>query len=96
MFNLDLEKAEELDIKLPTYGESKKKQDNSRKTPTSVSLTTLKPLAMWITTNWKILKEMGIPGHITCFLRNVYTGQDAVVRTRQEAMDSFQIGKGIH
>ena len=46
----------------------KKKQDNSRKTSTSASLTTLKPLTVWITTNWKILKEMGIPDHLTYLL----------------------------
>ena len=47
------------------------KQENSRKTSTSASLTVLKPLTVWITTNWKILKEMGIPDHLTCLLRNL-------------------------
>ena len=61
IFKLDLEKAEEPEIKLPTSTGSQKKQDNSRKTSTSASLTTLKLLTVWITTNWKILKEMGIP-----------------------------------
>ena len=51
---------------------------------------------MWITTNWKILKEMGIPGRLTCLLRNLYAGQEATVRTRYETMDWFQIGKGAH
>ena len=52
---------------------TEKKQGNPRKTSTSASLTTLKPLTVWITTNlWKILKEMGIPGHLTCLLRNLY------------------------
>ena len=41
----------------------------------------LKPLTMWITTNWKILKEKGIPDHLTCFLRNLYAGQEATIRT---------------
>ena len=50
---------------------------------------------MWITTNWKILKEMGIPEHLTCLLRNLYAGQEATVRTRHETMDWFQIGKGV-
>ena len=45
---------------------------------------------------WKILKEMGIPGHLTCLLRNLYAGQEATVRTGHETMDSFQIGKGVH
>ena len=44
---------------------------------------------------WKILKEMGIPDHLTCFLRNLYTGQEATVRTRHGTMDWFQIGKGV-
>ena len=44
---------------------------------------------------WKILKEMGIPDHLTCLLRNVYAGQEATVRTRHETMDWFQIGKGV-
>ena len=54
-----------------------------------------KPLTMWITTNWKILKEMGIADHLTCLLRNVYAGQEATVRTRHEAAGWFQIGKGV-
>ena len=49
----------------------------------------------WITTNWKILKEMGVPDHLTCFLRNLYVGQQAAVRTRHGATDWFQIGKGV-
>ena len=45
---------------------------------------------------WKILKEMGIPDHLTCLLRNLYAGQDATVRTGHETTDWFQIGKGVH
>ena len=45
---------------------------------------------------WNILNEMGIPDHITCFLRNLYAGQEANMRTRQGTMDWFQIGKGVH
>ena len=45
---------------------------------------------------WKILKEMGIPDHLTCLLRNLYAGQDATVRTRHGTTDWFQIGKGVH
>ena len=71
---LDLEKAEEPKIKLPTSFGSSKKQESSRKTSTSASLTMPKPLTVWITTNWKILQEMGIPDHLTCLLRNVYAG----------------------
>ena len=68
---------------------------NFRKTSTSASLTTLKPLTVWITTNWKILKEMGIPDHLTCLLRNLYAGQEATVRTGHGTTDWFQIGKGV-
>ena len=63
MFKLDLEKAEELEIKLPISVGSLKKQESSRKTSISALLTMPKPLTVWITTNWKILKEMGIPHH---------------------------------
>ena len=54
-----------------------------------------KPLTMWITINWKILKEMGIPDHLICLLRNVYAGQEATVRTGHGTTDWFQIGKGV-
>ena len=53
-----------------------------------------KPLTVWITANWNILKEMGIPDHLTCLLRNLYAGQ-ATVRIRH-GTDWFQIGKGVH
>ena len=52
-------------------------------------------LTMWITTNWKILKEMGIPDHLTCLLRNLCVGQEATVRTEHRTADSFQIWKGV-
>ena len=81
MFKLNLEKAEEPEIKLPPFVGSSKEKENSGKTPVSASLTTLKPLTVWITTNWKILKETGIPDHLTCLLRNLYAGQEATVRT---------------
>ena len=55
----------------------------------------LKPFTMWITTNWKILKEMGIPDHLTCLLRNLCAVQEATVRTGHGTTDGFQIGKGI-
>ena len=54
-----------------------------------------KPLTVWITTNWKILKEMGIPDHLTCLLRNLYAGQEATVRTAHGTTDWFQIWKGV-
>ena len=51
---------------------------------------------VWITTNWKILQEMGIPGHFICFLRNLYAGQETTVRMGHGITDWFQIGKGVH
>ena len=96
MFKLDLEKAEEPEIKLPTSIGSSKKQQSSRKTSISALLTTPKPLTVWTTTNWKILKEMGIPDHLICLLRNLYAGQEATVRTGDGTTDGFQIGKGVH
>ena len=66
-----------------------------RKISTSALLTTLKPLTVWITTNWKILKEMGIPDHLTCLLRNLYAGQEATVRTGHGTTDWFRIGKEV-
>ena len=95
MFKLDLEKEEDPEIKLPTPVGSQKKQENSGKTSTSALLTIPKPLTMWITTNWKILKEMEIPDYLTCLLRNLYASQEATVRTGHGTMDWFQIGKGV-
>ena len=88
MFKLDLELAEEPEIQLPTSAGSSKKQESSRKTSISALLTMPKPLTVW-----KILKEMGIPDHLTCLLRNLYPGQEATVRTGHETTDWFQIGK---
>ena len=88
-------KAEELEIKLPASDASSKKQESSRKTSLFALLTMPKLLTVWITINWKTLKEMGIPGHLTCLLRNLYAGQEATVRTGH-GTDWFQIGKGVH
>ena len=89
MFKLVLEKAEIKlpEIKLPTPVGSSKKQESSRKT--SALLTVPKPLTMWITKNWKILKEMGMPDYLTCLLRNLYAGQEATVRTGHGTTDWF-------
>ena len=54
-----------------------------------------KPLNVWITINWKILKEMGTPDHLNCLLRNLYAGQKATVRTGHGKTNWFQIGKGV-
>ena len=93
MSKLDLEKAEEPEIKLPTSVGSLKKQESSRKTSTSALLNMLKPLTVWITINCGKLLEMGIPDHRTCLLRNLYAGQEATVRTRHGTMDWFKLGK---
>ena len=95
MNKLDLEKTEEPEVKLPTSVGSSKKQESSRKTSTGL-LTMLKLLTMWITKNCgKFLKEMGIPNHLTCLLRNLYAGQEATVRTGHATTDWFQIKKGV-
>ena len=96
MFKLDLEKAEESEIKLTTSIESLKKQENSIKTFISASLTTLKPLTIWMTTNCGKFLEMGISDHLICLLRNLNADQEAVVRTGHGTTDWFQIGKGLH
>ena len=93
IFKLDLEKAEEPEIKLPTSAGSSKKQESSRKTSISALLTMPKPLIVWITTNWKILQEMGVPEYLTCLLRNLYAGQEETVRTEHGTVYWFQIGK---
>ena len=76
MFKLVLGKAEEPEIKLLTSTGSSKKQESSRKTCISALLTMSKPLTVWLTTNWKIFQEIGIPDHLTCLLRNLYASQD--------------------
>ena len=87
------EKAEEPEIKLPLSVGSQRKQGNSRKKHLFL-LHWLKSLTVWITTNWKILEEMGMPGHLTCILRNLYAGQEATVRTAH-GTNLSQIGKGV-
>ena len=96
MFQLLLEKPEEPEIKLPTSAGSSNKQESSRKTSISALLTMPKPLTVDHNKLWKILKEMGILDHLTCLLRNLYTGQEATVRTGHGTTDWFQIGKGVH
>ena len=96
MFKLDLEKAQEPEIRLTTSVGSFKKQESTRKTPTSALMTTPKPLTVCITTNCgKFLKEMGIQEHLTCLLRNLYAGQEAAVRTGCGTTGWVQIGKGL-
>ena len=97
MFKLNLEKAEEPEIKLPTSAGSLKKHESSRKTSTS-ALLRLRQTFDCVDHNklWKILQELGIPDHLTCLLRNLYAGQEATVRTGHGTTDLLQIGKGVH
>ena len=83
----NLENTEEPEIKLSTSIGSMKKQESSRKTSTSALLTTPKSLSVWITTNQKILKEVGIPDHLTCLLRNLYACK---IRKQQLELDMEQ------
>ena len=96
MFKLDLEKAEEPEIKSSTSVGWQKKQENSRKTSTSASLTTLKPDCVDHNKLWKIPKRMGIPDHLICLLRHLYADQEATVSIRHGTMDWFQTGKVVH
>ena len=75
---------------------TEKAREFQKKTTTSASLTKLKPLTVNHNKLWKILKEMGIPDHLTCLLWNLYATQEATIRTGYETMDWFQIGKGVH
>ena len=94
MFKLDLEKADEPEIKLPTSPGSSKKQESVRKTSASILLTIPKALTVWVTTNCgKFFKRWD---HLTCLLRNLYAGQEATVRTGHGTTDWFQIGKGVY
>jgi len=96
MFKLDLEKVDEPEIKLPTSFRSLKKWENLRKTSTSALFDYVKAFdCVDHHKLCKILKEMGIPDHLTCLLRNLYAGQEATVRTGHGTTDWFQIGKGV-
>ena len=96
MFKLVLEKAEEPEIKLPTFTGSWKKQESSRKNIHFCFIDYAKAFDC-VDHNklWKILQEMGIPDHLTYLLRNLYEGQEATVRTGHGPTDWFQIGKGV-
>ena len=97
MFKLDLEKTEEPEIKFPTSIGSSKKQKSSRKSIYFCFIDYAKAFdCVDHHKLWKIMKEMGIPDHLTCFLRNLYAGQEATVRTAHGTTDWFQIGKGVH
>ena len=94
MFKLDLEKAEETEIKLSTSVGSSEKQESSRKTFISALLCQ----SLWLCGSWqtvKILQEIGISDYLTWLLRNLHSGQEATVRTGHGTTDWFQIGKGV-
>ena len=97
MFKLVLEKVEEPEIKLTTSAGSSKKQESSKKNIYFCFIDYAKAFD-YVDHNklWKILKEMGIPDHLTWLLRNLDAGQEATVRTGQGTTDWFQIGKGVH
>ena len=96
MFKLDLEKAEEPEIKLPTSVGSSEKQENNRK---QIDLCFIDYAKAFNCVDqrklWKILQEMGIPDHLTCLLRNLYAGQEATVRTGHGRTDWFHIRNGV-
>ena len=96
MFKLDLEKAEEPEIKLPTSIGSSKKQKEFQKNIYFCFIDYAKAFDC-VDHNklWKILQETGIADHLTCLLRNLYAGQEATGRTRHGTTDWFQIGKGV-
>ena len=95
MFKLVLEKAEEPEIKLPTSNGSSEKQESSRKTSISIDYA-IAFVCVDHSKLWKILKEMGIPDHFTCLLRNMYVDQEVTVSTGHGTTDWFQLGKGVH
>ena len=95
MFKLVLEKEEEPKIKLPTFSGSWKKEENSRKTYFCFIDYAIAFDYVDHNKQWKILKEMGIPDHLTCLLRNQYVGQEATVSTGHGTTDWFKIRKAL-
>ena len=96
MFKLVLEKAEEPEIKLPTSAGSSKKQEEFQKNIYFCFIDYAKAFdCVDHDKLWKILKKMGISDHLTCLLRNLYAGQEAIVRTGHGPTDWFQTGKGV-
>ena len=96
MFKLDLEKAEEPEIKLPTSAGSSKKRESSRKTSFSALMTLPKPLTVWITINWKILKDMGNQTTLAASLKTCMQVRKQQLELDMEQQAWFQIGKGVH
>ena len=102
MFKMDLEKAEEPEIKLPTSIRlfKKEKKKTTRKFQENIYFCFIDYTKALDCVDhnkfWKILQEMGIPGHLTCLLRNLHAGQEATGTTRHGKTDWFQIGKAVH
>ena len=96
MFKLDLEKAEEPEIKLPIHWIIEKTREFQKNT--SFCFIDYNKTIDCVDHNklWNILQEMGIPDHLTCLLRNLYAGQEATVRTEHGTTNWFQTGKGVH
>ena len=96
ILKLDLEKAEEPEIKLPTSIGSLKKKEFQKNI--YLCFIDYAKAFDYVDHNklWKILKEMGIPDHLTCLLRNLYAGQEATIKIGRGMTDWFQIGKGVH
>ena len=92
MFKLDLEKAEEPEIKLPTSTKSSKKQESSRK---NIYFCFIDYAIAFDCVDhnkvWKILQQLGIPDHLTCLLRNLYAGQEATVREKKKKKKKQQL-----
>ena len=96
MYKVDLEKAEEPEIKLPTSVGSEKKEEFQKSIYFCFTDYTKAFNCVDHNKLWKILQEMGIPYQLTCLLKNLYAGQEATVRTGHGKPDWFQIGKGVH
>ena len=95
MFKMDLEKAKEPEIKLPISAGSLKKWEFQKNTYFCFADCAKAFDCVAHNKLWKILREMGIPHHLTCFLSNLYAGQEPTVRNGHETTDWFQTGKGV-
>ena len=94
MYKLDLEKAKETDQIANICWMIEKARKLKKTKSTSASLTMVKPLTVWITTNWKIVKEVEIPDRLTCLLRNLYAGPEASYNPDMEQQSGSKLGKG--
>ena len=96
MYKLDLEKSEEPEIKLPTSVGSWRKLKELQKNISFCFIDSAKAFdSVDHRKLWEIFKEIGVPVHLTCLLRNLYTGQEATLRIIHGTIDRFKIGKGV-